>query len=143
VKKGFMIFILLFLAITLGCSQTPSEETFNVGFTVSSLTPEVNEEFNMNGLLLNRSKHTYEIHHAGGVFYFFITDKEGKEINSFMMSMVGITRKLKGETTIPENYKYTFETPGTYKVWAIAKFSVGNDSKQYEYKTEVMEIHVT
>lgn len=132
----------VFLLLIIGCSNSPSNETFNVGFSVSTLTPKVDEEFIMSGILANRTKHTYQLHHADGVFDFYIADSEGKNIHLFETDTVSKETKLKGETAIPEEYKYIFKQSGTYKVWAVANFSVGNDDKQYELKSEVMNIEV-
>jgi hypothetical protein len=142
-RKNSLTWILL-LCLVACSSSFPSEDTFDVGLSVSSTSLQTNQEIIIDAMLLNRSKHTYTISHADEIFYFHIFDEQGNNVNDFYMSMIGKTTKMKGERTLPEAYKYKFDKPGSYKVWATAKFSINNgkEKKEYEYNSEKMIIEV-
>jgi len=138
----FSLIILSLLSFVAGCGRESKEENFSIGFTVSKLNLSVNEELVMEAMLSNRTKRNYDISHAAKIFYFHVADESGNEVNEFAMPTINLFSKLKGETTIPEQYRYIFEKPGKYKVWAIAEFSVGEETTRYHLKTEVMSIEV-
>ncbi|CAG7658482.1 hypothetical protein ACFQI7_13150 [Paenibacillus allorhizosphaerae] len=114
---------------------TPEKIPFTATISVPSQIKS-NEEFVVEATLKNLSDKDLTILHASRVFYFKITDKYGKGVNTFVMDDVGIFRPFRGQGRITEQYVYKLETPGYYEVSAIARFSVGEGDNKKDFELE-------
>lgn len=125
----------------------PELETNTGLFAVRMEGPEqakANEVFEMKADLQKLSDDEVRMMHAGGVFYFTIRDSGGKQVNTFAMVDVGISRALKEKITISESYAYKLAAPGNYKVSATARFTMmeGGVEKRYELQTDQLSLEI-
>lgn len=106
---------------------------------------KTNENFTIKSELQVNTDQKLNIESRKNMFVFVIKDRNGKQINSTMISDVGINRELKGKTTISEVYSYKIKIPGTYEVSAIAEFTVKRDGKTQNYRieTDPQKVEVT
>jgi hypothetical protein len=122
---------------------TPEKVPFTAKISVPNQIKS-NEEFVSEATLKNLTDNDLTILHAARVFYFKITDKYGKGVNTFAMEDVGIYRPLQGQGKVTEQYIYKLETPGFYEVSAIARFTVGegDNIKVFEVETNIASFEV-
>ncbi|MBA2937656.1 hypothetical protein HZF08_05020 [Paenibacillus sp. CGMCC 1.16610] len=121
----------------------PNEDIFSTTLTA----PEVkhsNEIINVEAILNNSSDDSFTIDHASGVFYFIVKDKNGKQVNTFVMPLVAKSQVLLGHGKIIENYTFKIEKAETYEISATAKFKINhsNIEKLYEIETKKIKINI-
>ncbi|WP_373232072.1 hypothetical protein [Cohnella sp.] len=143
-KKYFVILAIALMVGITGCSnksKTPDESSFSATITAPN-SSKVNKDLVMGASLKNVSTEDYELTHAGGVFYFSVKDSQGKNVNQFVMTLPAIRSNLKSQDELREQYSHKLDTPGVYEISAIAKFSIGDEKKEYIINTNTMKVEV-
>lgn len=106
---------------------------------------KVNEDFTIKAVLKNQTGQKLRIQSTREMFVYLIKDRNGKQINSYTIQEVGITRDISGKSVISESHQYKIKKPGTYEISAIAKFTAieNGKSKDFIIKTEPKKIEIT
>jgi hypothetical protein len=139
-----VIAISLLLCIVACSSVIPSEDTFGVELIDSPKTIQTFQEIEFEAQLINKANHTFAINHAEDIFFYNIYDSNGNNVNDVHMSMIGKTTMLLGKRVASSSYKYKFDKPGQYEVWATARFTIKNSEskRDYELNTTKMKLDI-
>ncbi|BFT72891.1 hypothetical protein [Paenibacillus sp. P36] len=101
-----------------------------------------NEMINVEAVLNNSSDHSFTIDHASGVFYFIVKDKNGKQVNTFVMPLVAKSQVLLGHGKIKEIYTFKIKNAEAYEISATAKFKINNENIEKLYNIETNNIKI-
>ncbi|MFD0694679.1 hypothetical protein ACFQZT_11295 [Paenibacillus sp. GCM10027628] len=149
-KKIFSILVLFaFLSILACTSQTASiknttskgTDSTNMEYTVGLTSPSIankNTDFTIEAKFTNNKDSDIRITHGEQLFTFYISNKNGKIINHYPITSLGVVRGIPKNGTVVERYTFNIDIPGEYQVWAVANFDISenNTDKKYELSTQ-------
>jgi hypothetical protein len=142
--KTVLAITLLLCIVAWSSDILPSEDAFGVEIIVSPKTIQTFQEIEFEARLINKANHIYTINHADDIFFYNIYDSNGNNVNDMYMSMIGKTTILQGKGVASSRYKYIFDKPGQYEVWATARFTIKNSEfkRDYELNTTKMKLDI-
>lgn len=143
-KLFYYVFPFLLFINLIGCSSDNNAKNFSV--TLSGPKNVVaGEKINFEAILTNNSNVNYEILHSGNLFGISIV-KEDEEFADMVFEGSLVRSKINANNSITEKHAFAFDSPGTYKVIAKAKFEMGKmddkDNQQFYMDTNILRVEV-
>jgi len=139
IVKTFIITILLIGSLAACNKPIPNKSMFEAGIEELN-NIQVNESFEINGYIINKSKNSWQISHGAGMFTYEILDDVGNHIfqqdGILFTNDIGYLIKLKSGEMYRNNgeehrskkfYEFTINKAGNYKVRTTVKFGVKNE----------------
>lgn len=147
-RNVFMIILSSMLFIMMiGCStkMSPDASTFEVG-NDELLNININQPFQINGYIKNKSNQNWKITHDASIFTYEIYDADGNLIkpqsNLLFRDDIGLLAEINPRSEYRNNgegyrskeyYEYMIDKPGKYKIKTSAKFQIRHVEASEEF----------
>jgi hypothetical protein len=148
-KKSILTCVILLITISLaGCNKpfvVPNQSDFSTTASIPDKILKTGETYEVDVTLHNSSDSKYTLRHSG-LHYVVVKDMEGKDVQPFITTLVGLESEIQGKGKISGKPEAKIDKPGKYQVIGISMFAIvdpdNDERKEFFIESEPIIVEV-